>query len=65
MRVNPRGGQGVNKALLPALEATNMLLSAEKRDEIGLGEIEGFISQLEHLSMQTDTMTSHHAFQAD
>jgi len=44
------------------LEATNVLLSAEKRDEIGLGEIEGFISQLENLSIQTDTMTSHHAF---
>ena len=44
------------------LEATNVLLSAEKRDEIGLGEIEGFISQLENLSIQTDTKTSHHAF---
>jgi len=44
------------------LEATNVLLSAEKRDEISLGEIEGFISQLENLSIQTDTMTSHHAF---
>jgi predicted nucleic acid-binding protein len=44
------------------LEATNVLLAAEKRDEIGLGDIEGFISQLENLSIQTDTMTSHHAF---
>lgn len=44
------------------LEATNVLLSADKRDEIGLGDIEGFISQLENLSIQTDTMTSHHAF---
>ena len=44
------------------LEATNVLLSAEKRDEISLGEIEGFISQLENLAIQTDTMTSHQGF---
>lgn len=44
------------------LEATNVLLAAEKRDEISLGEIEGFISQLENLPIQTDTMTSHNAF---
>ena len=44
------------------LEATSVLLSAEKRDEISLGEIEGFISQLENLAIQTDTMTSHQAF---
>lgn len=39
-----------------------MLLSAEKLDEIRLGQIEGFMSQLENLAIQTDTMTSHHAF---
>ena len=54
-----------NSALVPNLwhlEATNVLLSAEKREEISLGEIEGFTSQLENLSIVTDTMTSHHAF---
>ena len=52
-------------ALVPNLwhlEATNVLLSAEKRDEISLGEIEGLASQLENLAIQTDTMTCHHAF---
>ena len=44
------------------LGASNVLLSTEKRDEIRLGEIEGFMSQLENLAIQTDTMTSHHAF---
>ena len=52
-------------ALVPNLwhlEATNVLLSAEKRDGISLGEIEGFISQLENLPILTDSMTSHQAF---
>lgn len=52
-------------ALVPNLwhlEATNILLSAEKRDEISLGEIEGFVSQLENLPILTDSMTSHQAF---
>ena len=52
-------------ALVPNLwhlEATNVLLSAEKRDEISLGEIEGFVSQLENLPILTDSMTSHQAF---
>lgn len=52
-------------ALVPNLwhlEATSVLLSAEKRDEISLGEIEGFISQLENLPILTDSMTSHQAF---
>ena len=54
-----------NNALVPNLwhlEATSVLLSAEKRDEISLGEIEGFISQLENLPVLTDSMTSHQAF---
>lgn len=52
-------------ALVPNLwhlEATSVLLSAEKSDEISLGEIEGFISQLENLPILTDSMTSNQAF---
>ena len=59
LEYNISGGVG---AAYRHLEATNVLLSAEKCDEIGLGEVEGFISQLENLSIQTDTMTPHHAF---
>lgn len=52
-------------ALVPNLwhlEATSVLLSAEKREDISLGEIEGFVSQLENLPILTDSMTSHQAF---
>ncbi len=44
------------------LEATNVLLGAEKRGEVGLGEIEGFISQLESLPIHVDTLTAHQSF---
>ena len=44
------------------LEATNVLLGAEKRSDISLGEIEGFISQLENLPIQTDPLTAQQSF---
>jgi len=44
------------------LEASNVLLSAEKRSEISLGEIEGFISQLENLPVQVDPLTAQQSF---
>ena len=52
-------------ALVPNLwhlEASNVLLGAEKRAEIDAGEIERFISQLENLPIQVDSLTSHKAF---
>jgi len=52
-------------ALVPSLwhlEAVSVLLGAEKRFEINLGEIERFISQLENLPIQTDSLTAHQAF---
>lgn len=52
-------------ALVPNLwhlEASNVLLGAEKRSEIDAGEIERFISQLENLPIQVDSLTSHKAF---
>ena len=44
------------------LEATNVLLGAEKRLEVNAGEIEGFITQLESLPLHVDSLTSHQAF---
>lgn len=44
------------------LEACNVLLGAEKRLEVTIGEIEGFISQLENLPIQTDSLTAHQSF---
>lgn len=52
-------------ALVPNLwhlEATNVLLGAEKRHEVDAGEIEGFIAQLENLPLHVDSLTSHQAF---
>ena len=52
-------------ALVPNLwhlEATNVLLGAEKRSEINTGEIEGFISQLQNLPIQVDPLTAHQSF---
>ncbi len=52
-------------ALIPNLwhlEATNVLLGAEKRREIEAGEIERFISQLENLPLHVDPLTSHQSF---
>lgn len=44
------------------LEAANVVLGAEKRAEIDAGEIEGFISQLENLPIQVDSLTHNKAF---
>ncbi len=54
-----------NDALVPNLwhlEASNALLGAEKREEITIGEVEGFISQLENLPIQVDPLTAHQSF---
>ena len=44
------------------LEAINVLIGAEKRGEVSLGEIERFISQLENLPIHVDPLTAHQAF---
>lgn len=44
------------------LEAINVLVSAEKRGDVSLGEIERFISQLENLPIHVDPLTAHQAF---
>ncbi|MES9858117.1 MAG: type II toxin-antitoxin system VapC family toxin [Sedimenticola sp.] len=44
------------------LEATNVLVGAEKRGDVSLGEIERFISQLENLPIHVDPLTAHQAF---
>ena len=44
------------------LEVTNVLLVAEKKKTIEQGDVERFISQLERLPIDTDSMTSHQAF---
>ena len=44
------------------LEATNLLLGAEKRAEANIGEIERFISQLENLPIHVDPLTSRQSF---
>ena len=44
------------------LEASNVLIGAEKRGEINLGDSEGFIIQLENLPVQVDSLTAHQAF---
>ncbi len=69
--VDQKYAEAVLKSLLDAdalvpnlwhLEASNVLLGAEKRSEIDAGEIERFISQLENLPIQVDSLTSHKAF---
>ncbi len=53
------------EALVPDLwhlEASNVLLGAEKHSGLSVGEIEGFISQLEDLPIHVDPLTSHQAF---
>ena len=55
----------IEDALVPNLwhlEASNVLLGAEKRSEITLGGIEGFISQLENLPIQVDPLTAGKSF---
>jgi hypothetical protein len=52
-------------ALVPNLwhlESSNVLLEAEKRAEISVGEIEGFIIQLENLPIQVDPLTAYQSF---
>lgn len=44
------------------LEATNVLLGAEKRGETTTGEVEGFIAQLENLPLHVDSLTSQQSF---
>lgn len=44
------------------LEAANVLLGAEKRGELEIGEVERFIAQLENLPIQVDSLTAHQAF---
>ena len=53
------------EALVPNLwhlEAANVLLGTEKNSELSVGEVEGFISQLENLPIHVDSLTSHQAF---
>ena len=53
------------EALVPHLwhlEATNVLIGAEKRGDLKTGEVERFITQLEALPIQIDPLTSHQAF---
>ena len=54
-----------NRAIVPNLwhlEAVNVLLSAERRKEIAIAEVEKFISQLEKLPVQVDPLTANQAF---
>ena len=44
------------------LEAISVLLGAEKRGEINIGNIEQFILQLENLPIYVDSLTAHQAF---
>jgi len=44
------------------LEATNVLLSAEKRSEISVGESERFMLQLENLPIKVDPATANQCF---
>ena len=56
---------GEADALVPNLwhlEATNVLVGAEKRGDTSTGEVERFISQLENLPIHVDPMTANQAF---
>lgn len=44
------------------LEASNVVLGAERRGEVTIGASEGFIIQLENLPIHVDAMTAHQAF---
>lgn len=53
------------EALVPHLwhlEAANVLLSAEKQQQLDISEVERFISQLENLPIQLDSLTARQAF---
>jgi predicted nucleic acid-binding protein len=52
-------------AMVPGLwhlEASNVVLNAEKRGEITIGMSEQFINQLENLPIYVDAMTAHQTF---
>lgn len=52
-------------AVVPALwhlEASNVLINAERRGELEIYEIERFISQLDRLPISTDALTAQQAF---
>lgn len=52
-------------ALVPNLwhlEACNVLLGAEKREDTTTGEVEAFIAHLENLPLYVDPLTSHQCF---
>lgn len=54
-----------NTALVPGLwhlEVVNVLLSAERRKDIAIADVEKFISQLEKLPVQVDPLTANRAF---
>ncbi len=54
-----------NDALVPELwhlEAVNVLISAEKRNQTSVGEVENFISQLECLPIYVDPLTANKVF---
>ena len=54
-----------SEALVPHLwhlEATNVLLSAERRKELDISQVERFISQLENLPIRVDPLTANQAF---
>ena len=44
------------------LEAANVLLGAEKRGDATLGDIEGFMAQLENLPIHVDPLTANNSF---
>jgi len=44
------------------LEAANVLLGAKNRGQLSVADVERFISQLEVLPIQTDSLTSQQAF---
>lgn len=52
-------------ALVPNLwhlEASNILLGAEKRGDTSIGEVEKFIAQLENLPVHVDPLTANQSF---
>jgi predicted nucleic acid-binding protein len=44
------------------LEASNLLLGAEKREDTTTGEVVAFIAQLENLPLYVDSLRSHQCF---
>ncbi|MGS2716682.1 type II toxin-antitoxin system VapC family toxin [Eionea flava] len=53
------------EALVPSLwhlEASNVLLAAERRGETSIGEVERFIGQLENLPLHVDPHTANQSF---